>query len=278
MLESLKESFIEKRWASAAIILGILVGYGSAVICIRWQLTIFGFNIMYIVSPLMGGAVETFIARRMYGKSTGAISALLTFIIINIYGWLFVGLYYPQKPVTFSFVTLIAIVLTIQAAFPILTNYVFFITGVNILQRLTKFMAHLNLKAHGETEGSPEQETKGINDEPFLDEEERPLLSIPHLAGREVKKNVDLVIGEVVVKEREPHGLISKLSNIVEPVHLDDVDLVEARKLAISRMLQNARKSGADTLLDVLIDYNYVGGLQGNALIVTATGTAVTLI
>ena len=44
---------------------------------------------MYITSPLMAGFVETIIARNKYGKSTGAISAILTFILINLWGWFF---------------------------------------------------------------------------------------------------------------------------------------------------------------------------------------------
>ena len=97
-LASVKKSLIEKRWALVAIFLGILVGFVSAYLCIIWHLVIFGFNIMYIVSPLMAGVVETVIARRKYGKSTGAISALLTFLLINIYGWFFPGYIFPKEP------------------------------------------------------------------------------------------------------------------------------------------------------------------------------------
>ena len=54
---SKKNFFIEKRWALIAIVLGVLLGFGSAIICIAWNLVIFGFNIMYIVSPLIAGVV-----------------------------------------------------------------------------------------------------------------------------------------------------------------------------------------------------------------------------
>ena len=90
-LASVTKSLIEKRWAIIAIFLGILVGFISAYLCILWHLVIFGFNIMYIISPLLAGVVETVIARRKYGRSTGAISALLTFLLINIYGWFLPG-------------------------------------------------------------------------------------------------------------------------------------------------------------------------------------------
>jgi uncharacterized protein YbjQ (UPF0145 family) len=53
------------------------------------------------------------------------------------------------------------------------------------------------------------------------------------------------------------------------------MNLGEARRLAISRMLDNAKSMGANTVLEVLINYVSVGGLQGNAFIVSASGTAV---
>ena len=53
------------------------------------------------------------------------------------------------------------------------------------------------------------------------------------------------------------------------------MNLGEARKVAISRMLEKAKSIGANTVVEVLIDYVSMGGLQGSALIVTATGTAV---
>lgn len=89
LFAAVKNNLVEKRWAIIAVLIGTGVGFLSAVICVKWHLVIFGFNILFIVSPLIAGFVETFIARRMYGKSTGAISALLIFIIINAYAWLF---------------------------------------------------------------------------------------------------------------------------------------------------------------------------------------------
>lgn len=69
MIASRKNVLIEKRWALTAIVLGFLLGFISAFICVKWNLVIFGFNIMYIISPLIAGFVEIFIARRKYGKN-----------------------------------------------------------------------------------------------------------------------------------------------------------------------------------------------------------------
>ena len=133
---AVKKFLIEKRWALFAILLGTILGFGSAIICIAWNLVIFGFNIMYIVSPLLAGFVETFIASRKYGRSTGAISALLTFFLINGYGWFGPGWIFPKEPVTLSLITIIAIILTIQAAFPTLVNYILSVVAIGVFVRL----------------------------------------------------------------------------------------------------------------------------------------------
>ncbi len=112
-------------------------------------------------------------------------------------------------------------------------------------------------------------------DEIFLDELDIPLLSIPPVESGRVKKSIGLVIGEAVAQETETNGFVEKLSKINEPTKLDDYNLGDARKVAISRMFENAKALGANTVVDVSLDYNSMGGFQGSALIVTATGTAV---
>lgn len=274
---SLKKFLKEKRWALFAIMFGTLVGFSSAIICLGWNLVIFGFNIMYIISPLIAGFIETFIARRRYGKSTGAISALLTFMIINGYGWFAPGYIFPKEPFRLSLITIIAIVLTLQAAFPTLINYILFVVGIGIFKKFIGLLVYLPSKILRSPLEAKVKEEKSLPsaDEIFLDELTIPLLSVTPAEGCKIKKYVGLVAGEAVAKEKEAVGQISKLTKIIEPTLLDDLYLGEARKLAISRMLDDANSVGANAVIDVIIDYVSMGGLQGSALIVTATGTAV---
>jgi uncharacterized protein YbjQ (UPF0145 family) len=275
LLASRKSTLYEKRWAITAIVLGILVGFLSALLCIRLHLIIFGFNIMYIVSPLSAGFVETIIARRKYGKSTGAISAILTFILINIYGWFILGII-TNNPVTLSLITIIAIGLTIDAAFPIFTRYVLTVVVAGTLIRIIGFMVNLPANIGRKP---IEAGTDGISgpsvDEIFLDELTIPILSIPNVGRGKIKTNIGLVTGEALAHGKESKGVLSKISELNQSTNLNDFNLGEARKVAISRMLENAKSIGANNVIEVLIDYVSVGGLQGSALIVTATGTAV---
>ncbi len=274
MLKSLKE----KRWALVALLLGVLVGFGSALICIAWNLVIFGFNIMYILSPLLAGFIETTIASRKYGRSTGAISALLTFMLINGYGWFGPGIIFPKEPVTLSLITIIAIILTIQAAFPILVNYILFVVVVGTFLKITKPLLNLPSRIMRRIPVETKKEAVAKQpDEIFLDALTIPLLSVPNPDGKRVQRYIGIVAGEGIAEEKNSEGRLSNLLKIIEPTPLEDMNLGEAKKMALSRMLENAESMGANAVEEVLIDYVSMGGLQGSITIVTATGTAIIL-
>jgi len=229
---------------------------------------------MYIVSPLLAGFVETVIARKKYGKSTGAISALLTFFLINGYGWFGPGWIFPKEPVTLSLITIIAIMLTIQAAFPIFVNYLLTVVVLGTFIRFIEFLVNMPSKIMRKP---PETKTEITiqADETFLDELSIPLVSVPNVNGGKIKKYVGLVIGEAIAEEKESKERFSKLQKFIQPTTLEDMNLGEARKMAISQMLEKAESMGANAVVEVLLDYVSMGGLQGSATIVTATGTAV---
>jgi len=270
LFASVKNNLMEKRWAIIAVLIGTGVGFLSALICVRWHLVIFGFNIAFIISPLIAGFVETLIARHKYGKSTGAISALLIFIIINAYAWLF-----PKDPIVLNFFTLGGLALMIQAAFPILINYIIFVVFLGVLTYIMGFLGNLLSKALDKiSKKPPESESvETIPEDPFenlIDKLEVPIVSIPHMAGGNITKHIGMVTGEAIVKENS-----NGISKLTKQLQLQDMNLDEVKSAAIARMLENAKEMGANTVIEVLIDYNSIGGLKGNAIIVTATGTAV---
>ncbi len=256
-------------------ILGLVVGVISAVICLKWQLIIFGFNIMYIVSPLLAGFVENYVATRKHGKSTGAISALLTFILINIYGWILPGWIFPKEPATLSLITIIALILTIQAAFPIFVNHLLLVVVPGIASRIMRALLRTPSEIIQVTAGIEVGKTTKQADEIFLNGLDIPLVSVPDVNGGKIKEYVGLVVGEAIAEENETEGRFSKIVKIIEPAQLDNFNLGPAKKMALSRMLENAKSMGANGVVEVLIDFVSMGGLQGSVTIVTATATAV---
>jgi len=274
MVNAELDSLIAKRWGFIAVFTGIFVGFLSAYLCIIWHLVIFGFNIMYIISPLFAGLAETFIARRKYGRSTGAISALITFILINIYGWFLPGnIVDPTKePATLSLITLIAIALTIQAAFPILINHILFVVILGTFTKLISLPSRILGRAPNTIKEKEVVKSEFIS----ADDLPIPLISLIDVTGKKVKY-LGMVTGEAVAKEKQIEGRFSKIMKLIRPVELDDIYLGDARKQALNRMLEHAESLGANSVADVSIDFVSVGGLQGSATIVTATGTAVSL-
>lgn len=97
----------------------LAAGLASAAVSVKLELIIFGFNIMYIVSPLLAGFMESYVAGRKYGASTGALSAILVFFAVNIYGWLF-----PAEPIQWNVFTVGGLLMAFQAAFPTTVNFI----------------------------------------------------------------------------------------------------------------------------------------------------------
>lgn len=151
------------------------------------------------------------------------------------------------------------------------------VTSIGIIKKFIGFLLYIPSRLLGRTPVAEEKENEILpsTDEVFLNELPVPLLSVTPSMEKNIIKYVGVVGGEAVAKEKEVEGRASKLTKIIEPTLLEDMYLGDARKLAISRMLDEAKSIGANNVVDVLVDYVSMGGLQGTALIVTATGTAV---
>jgi uncharacterized protein YbjQ (UPF0145 family) len=153
------------------------------------------------------------------------------------------------------------------------------VTMVGFIKKIVEILLYIPRKLMGKNvkpEESMELETTtpGV-DEEFLDELPIPLLSIPPADTGEIENYIGMVSGEAVATEKESEGIIEKLTSLIEPVELGDYDMAQAREMAISRMLDEAKEMGANSVIEVLVEYVSMSGLQGSSLIITATGTAV---
>ncbi len=265
MLISLKNSIIAKRWGILAVIIGTTLGFISAVICVYANLVIFGFNIMFIISPLIAGFSEAYVAQKKYGRSTGAISALLIFIIINIYGWFF-----PKNPITLNLFTLGGIALTIQAAVPILVNYLLFVVFLGTITYVIGLVGNLISKLLGKE--IEEIETPKTADLPQLD---LLFATTTNLNGKKIVKELGLITGEAILKEEKDENS-SRLEKIASKNGSNiEYKIGVVRNNALQNLESEAKKLGANGILGVNIDYRSVGGIKGSTVIVTATGSAV---
>ena len=136
-------------------------------------------------------------------------------------------------------------------------NYVLFVIGLSIVRKIIETLIYIHSKIQRKP---PEVEVEnGLNlpsaDETFLDELTIPLVSIPQMENGKIKSTVGLVPGEAIAKEKETSGLLSKLTSIIQPIKMEDSYLGDARKDAISRMLENAKLIGANTVVEVMVGY-----------------------
>ena len=220
---------------------------------------------MFIISPLIAGFSEAYIAQKKYGKTTGAISALLIFVIINIYGWFF-----PKNPITLNLFTLGGIALTIQAAVPILVNYLLFVVFLGTITYIMGLIGNLLSKILGkEVEEIEEPKTADL---PHLD---LLFATTTDLRGKNVVKQIGIITGEAILKEEKKEDS-SRLEKITSKNDSNiEYKLGLVRNEALQKLESEAKKLGANGILGVNIDYRSVGGIKGSTVIVTATGSAV---
>lgn len=97
------------------------------------------------------------------------------------------------------------------------------------------------------------------------------------IEGRRVAEYKGIVCGEVITGVNFMKDFMAGLRDIVGGrSEAYEREIVEARAEALREMEAEARRKGADAVLAVDIDYEVLGQ-TGSMLMVTASGTAVTL-
>ncbi|MGE5613643.1 MAG: heavy metal-binding domain-containing protein [Bacillota bacterium] len=97
----------------------------------------------------------------------------------------------------------------------------------------------------------------------------------PSVEGRKIKEYKGIIFGEVVSGVDFIKDFAAGLTNIFGGRSGSyEGELIDAREQAIMEMVHRARQCGANAIVGVDVDYEV---LQGNMLMVTASGTAVVL-
>jgi uncharacterized protein YbjQ (UPF0145 family) len=244
----------------------------SAVICVKGNIAIFGFNISFIISPLIAGYVETYVAQKKYGKSTGAISALLIFLIINIVSWVF-----PSEPITLNLITLGGLGLAFQAAFPILVNYLLFVVFLGTITYVIGYIGNIISKATFKISGKTNGFGESTDDlEPLssieLDKYNVLAVTTSSIQGKKISKNLGTVESYHIFK---PHtkDLVNNHGPSENPKIFQQMEF--AQRTALARIMEVAQEKGANGIIDLEIDYTEIGGIKGSEILVTACGNAI---
>jgi uncharacterized protein YbjQ (UPF0145 family) len=97
------------------------------------------------------------------------------------------------------------------------------------------------------------------------------------IEGRPVKEYKALVTGETIIGANIFKDFLAGIRDIVGGRSSSyEMVLREAKETAIREMVERARTFGADAVIGIDLDYETVGQ-RGSMLMVSASGTAVTL-
>jgi uncharacterized protein YbjQ (UPF0145 family) len=99
------------------------------------------------------------------------------------------------------------------------------------------------------------------------------VLTTPTVEGKKIVKYLGLVSGEAIMGANVFKDLFAGIRDIVGGrAAAYEKELRKAKEIAISEMMEEARKLGANAILSVDLDYETVGQ---SMLMVSASGTAV---
>lgn len=103
------------------------------------------------------------------------------------------------------------------------------------------------------------------------------LVTTPTLEGAEIAEYFGIVTGEAILGANIFRDLFAGIRDIVGGRAAGyEKELREARQLALEQLSWEGQQLGADAVVGVSLDYEAISfGRGGNALMVTASGTAV---
>lgn len=281
LTEYRKQRIKEIALASFCIAMGTLVGLASLFLFYLFNLAIFGFNIGLILSPLIAGYVETYLAEKIYGKTTGAVSAFLLFIITVLYGFIYIN-----TGLGLNLITIGSAAIILQAAFPILVNYflvvvvlgiISYIFGIfkiildNIHYFLRKIWFKILKKEYVEEKGNmdynEEMDRVDINKLGIL------FLSISSIPEHHIKEFKGIFEGKILIQNQK--SLLNK--DLSHEGEILIKNLRKARQQALINLTKQAKNEGCDAILDLTIKFDTLGGFKEDNIHIVARGTGVKL-
>ncbi len=104
------------------------------------------------------------------------------------------------------------------------------------------------------------------------------LSTTPELQGRNITAYHGVVTGEAIMGANVFKDFFASIRDIVGGRSgAYEAELEKARTIAFEEMQEQARRLGANAIVGIDIDYETVGN-QGSMLMVSVTGTAVTVV
>lgn len=256
------------------IALGTALGVGTYLFFLYHDISIFGWNLGLFFAPLVAGYSETIIGEKIFGKDTGAISALILFIITVIYGFII-----DNSTLGLNLITIASLLVIIQAAFPTAANYfgLVVITGIlsffiHIFKKLIRYLIY-KLRIFF---GKPEKDI--IEAIPVFNEAESNerinTKGFYYITSTDIKdKDYDNIgyFSTTAVFERNTR-LIKSSPVEVEKKHL--YALKTKKDECLIKLAEEIKKADGNGVIDLEINY-FLNGLGGSSFQIVASGVGV---
>ena len=270
-----QEKLDEISEASFCIIIGTLTGLAVYEFFLIGHIDIFGWNLGLIFAPLIAGYVETGIAKRFMGETTGAVSAFILFAVTTIYSFILANPTLGVNVITFG-----SIFIILQAALPTLINYFIIITIISIISYMSGIFKKISnfLYKHSIGKLSNKKEeyiTKPITDAADYNDDldiDIDNLGFELVSIDTMEKNIEekgIYEGRVIYKVERKANTGMEMDQIIEK-RLDD--LIKAKNQAIMNLTENAKENGCNIILNLNIEYGNLDN-RGTICLVVASGT-----
>lgn len=251
-----------------SILSGTFVGLLITAVCLHNHWSVFGIHVDIFIAPVVAGFVETIVSNYTRKKSSGAISSILLFFITNGIGWLF-----PSTPIKFNIFTVGGIILMLQAAFPLLINYILiaiFLAFTYVMGVMGSVLVRfLNKNQNTPTVLSNLEETEKLGVYIFNSKPLVPIMEYHCLVFSE-----DVIDFENKAFSERIEYVRSKED---DKLRLKHNDYTVAREYILHYLGEEALKVNANAVIDVQFEYANYNQQTPPDVLIAAYGTAVTI-
>ena len=269
------------REAILCIGIGTAIGLAVYGFFLYFHIAIFGWNLGLIFAPLAAGYSETILANKIIGENIGAISAFILFIHTTFYSFIL-----KNPTLGVNVITIGAIAVILQAAFPTLVNYIFLVVILGITSYLLGIFKRITRPIYYKLEyiyykhiiKKPQKiiiETVSY----FNEEDSNKLinsLNFYFITSTDITERKYRIIGQfhtttIIEKDKrlihtEPKKVEVRVMN----------SLKEGKDESLIKLSKKIKDAGGNGVVNLKIDYGLIG-LGGDHYRISATGTGIYL-
>lgn len=259
------------------IVFGTFIGACVYKFCLVINLAIFGWNLGLVLSPLIAGYAETYLAKRFLKETTGAVSAFILFLITVIYGFII-----SNSSLGFNLITIITTVIILQSAFPIAINYILIRISVLITKSLHRAGSYIQNKVIGKVKKKTSTKANVID---LSDEDYEPkeintnnlgvsFLTSSNIQDRNILDYKGLFESRQIIKYDQKENIKSRTIEERNSLLLKGVN--EGKKKAIVDLANQLKNENCNGILEINIEYDTLKTEKSSLVIqISISGTGV---